>query len=202
MVGAVQDPRKEVLPLRDLFPVRIALRMTEADQADMVLGNGAHDRGARCERIPRALPGVGYVLVDGDPTPVRVRAGWLADDDIRTMAAHHTQPAAQPPTHRPATPPVRPAALPPTTAGQGWTPDLTAFPPPPVGRTRPGAPGSVQGGGKAGEEDDPTIPLRGWRSPPPPALPPAPPSIDADDGSPEAEAAWRAWEAHFPGEPG
>ncbi|SBW18308.1 plasmid transfer protein [Candidatus Protofrankia californiensis] len=47
VVGAVQDPRKEVLPFRDLFPVRVALRMTEADQVDLVLGDGARDRGAR-----------------------------------------------------------------------------------------------------------------------------------------------------------
>jgi S-DNA-T family DNA segregation ATPase FtsK/SpoIIIE len=29
VVGAIQDPRKEVLPARDLFPVRIALRLAE-----------------------------------------------------------------------------------------------------------------------------------------------------------------------------
>nr|MDT0663853.1 FtsK/SpoIIIE domain-containing protein [Micromonospora sp. DSM 115978] len=34
VVAAVQDPRKDVLPFRDLFPVRVALRMAEAVQAD------------------------------------------------------------------------------------------------------------------------------------------------------------------------
>jgi S-DNA-T family DNA segregation ATPase FtsK/SpoIIIE len=28
VIGAVQDPRKEILTVRDLFPTRIALRLT------------------------------------------------------------------------------------------------------------------------------------------------------------------------------
>lgn len=209
VVGAVQDPRKEVLPLRDLFPVRVALRMTEREQADMVLGNGAHDRGAACERIPRGLPGVGYVLVDGDPTPVRVRAAWLTDDDIRTMANHHRPPAATPAGPAPGPgptsplPPAPPAAPRPPTGATGWVPDrsLTRLDPtPPVGR--PAAPPAPPRTGRRTPadrpddgEDDPTIPLRGWPLPPPPALPPVPPPPALDDGSPAAEAAWRAWEA-------
>jgi DNA segregation ATPase FtsK/SpoIIIE, S-DNA-T family len=86
VVAALQDPRKEVLPFRDLFPTRIALRMTEADQARMVLGNAAYERGAACERIPESLPGVGYVLLDGQQDPTRVRAGWVTDDHIDALA--------------------------------------------------------------------------------------------------------------------
>jgi DNA segregation ATPase FtsK/SpoIIIE, S-DNA-T family len=86
VVAALQDPRKEVAPIRDLFPVRVALRLTEAEQSRIVLGPGAHDRGAECERIPVALPGVGYVVLDGTPAPVRVRASWVTDDDIAAMA--------------------------------------------------------------------------------------------------------------------
>jgi S-DNA-T family DNA segregation ATPase FtsK/SpoIIIE len=86
VVAALQDPRKEVAPIRDLFPVRVALRLTEAEQSRIVLGAGAYDRGAQCERIPADLPGVGYVVLDGVPTPVRVRASWITDDDIAEMA--------------------------------------------------------------------------------------------------------------------
>ena len=86
VLAAVQDPRKEVLPFRDLFPTRIGLRLTEAAQVDMVLGDGMRDRAALCDRIPTALPGVGYVVLDGDPTPMRVRFCYLTDDDIRAMA--------------------------------------------------------------------------------------------------------------------
>lgn len=92
VVGALQDPRKDVLPFRDLFPTRIALRLTEAAQVDMVLGDGARDRGALCDRIPRELPGVGYVLLDGEREPVRVRAAYVTDDDIRAMAREFPSP--------------------------------------------------------------------------------------------------------------
>ena len=86
VVAAIQDPRKEVLPFRDLFPTRICLRLAEEAQVDMVLGEGMRDRGALCDRIPQSLPGVGYVVLDGDPTPMRVRFSYLTDDDLRDMA--------------------------------------------------------------------------------------------------------------------
>lgn len=96
VVGAVQDPRKETVPFRDLFPTRIALRLTEAEQVDLVLGKGARDRGAVCDLIPESTPGVGYVALEGVREPVRVRAGYPNDDDIRTMAQFHTAGAVQP----------------------------------------------------------------------------------------------------------
>lgn len=71
VIAALQDPRKDVLPFRDLFPTRIALRMTEPEQCDMVLGDGARDRGAICDQIPETSPGVGYVVLDGVREPVR-----------------------------------------------------------------------------------------------------------------------------------
>ena len=82
VVAALQDPRKDVLPFRDLFPTRIALRLTEPEQVDMVLGDGARDRGARCDCIPRSLPGVGYVRLDNEPDPVRGRIAHVTDEDI------------------------------------------------------------------------------------------------------------------------
>ncbi|WP_322748431.1 MULTISPECIES: FtsK/SpoIIIE domain-containing protein [unclassified Frankia] len=93
VIGAVQDPRKEVLPFRDLFPVRVALRMTEADQVDLVLGDGARDRGARADEIGEDMPGVGYVLLDGQADPVRVRACWVDDAEISRMARWYPVPA-------------------------------------------------------------------------------------------------------------
>jgi len=89
VVAALQDPRKEVLPFRDLFPTRIGLRLSEPAQVDLVLGDGARDRGALCDRIPRSTPGVGFVVLDGDPTPMRVRFGYLHDDDIAAMAREY-----------------------------------------------------------------------------------------------------------------
>jgi DNA segregation ATPase FtsK/SpoIIIE-like protein len=86
VIAAVQDPRKDVLPFRDLFPTRIALRLTEPAQVDMVLGDGMRDRGAFCDRIPQSLPGVGYLVLDGDPTPVRGRFSHWTDTDIANLA--------------------------------------------------------------------------------------------------------------------
>ena len=90
MVAALQDPRKDVLTIRNLFPDRIAMRLDEPEQVDMVLGDGARDRGAACELIstdPATGAGVAFVRLEADPDPVRVRAGWVTDTDIRDMAA-------------------------------------------------------------------------------------------------------------------
>jgi len=89
VVGALQDPRKDVISLRNLFPARIALRLDESDQVDMVLGDGARDRGALADLIsplPGTGAGVGYVRLEGVPDPVRVRASWISDQDIHAMA--------------------------------------------------------------------------------------------------------------------
>ncbi len=86
VIGAVQDPRKEILTVRDLFPTRIALRLSEPEHVGLVLGQGARDRGARCDQIPETLPGVGYVGIDGRAEPVRVRFGWVTDADIDRLA--------------------------------------------------------------------------------------------------------------------
>jgi S-DNA-T family DNA segregation ATPase FtsK/SpoIIIE len=86
VIAAIQDPRKEVLPARGLFPTRIGLRLSEPAEVDMVLGDGMRDRGALCDRIPQTQPGVGYVVLEGDTTPMRVRFPFSDDDEIRDMA--------------------------------------------------------------------------------------------------------------------
>lgn len=86
VVAALQDPRKDVIPFRNLFPTRIALRLTESAEVDMVLGDGMRERGALCDLIPVELPGIGYVVLDGVAEPIRVRASNITDDDIDTMA--------------------------------------------------------------------------------------------------------------------
>lgn len=91
VVAATQDARKENLTLRDLFPARIALRTSEAEQADMILGRGARDRGALTDQIPAAMPGVGYVAIDGVPEMVRVRFTHVTDDHIAALVSAVTQ---------------------------------------------------------------------------------------------------------------
>jgi S-DNA-T family DNA segregation ATPase FtsK/SpoIIIE len=87
VIAALQDPRKDIIPFRNLFPTKIALRMDEAVQCDMVLGEGARKAGAYCDRIPESTPGVAYQKVDGSKEPSRVRASYVTDDDIALMAS-------------------------------------------------------------------------------------------------------------------
>ncbi|SLF00628.1 cell division protein FtsK [Mycobacteroides abscessus subsp. massiliense] len=93
VVGAIQDPSKDALPLRQLFTARISLRLTEASQTAMVLGQGARDAGAECDLISDSTPGVGYVMIDGTTQPTRVRAFHVTDADIsylvRIFSAPH-----------------------------------------------------------------------------------------------------------------
>jgi S-DNA-T family DNA segregation ATPase FtsK/SpoIIIE len=87
VVAALQDPRKEILGLRNLFPTKIALRLDERTQVDMVLGDAARELGADCDRISERTPGVGFVRTDGMREPVRVRASWISDSEIARIAA-------------------------------------------------------------------------------------------------------------------
>ncbi|WP_051161608.1 FtsK/SpoIIIE domain-containing protein [Nocardia brevicatena] len=80
VIVALQDPSKETAPNRQLFPTRIGLRLDEPTQVRMIHGDGARDRGARCDTISTHTPGVGYVGEDGTSGFVRVRAFWVCDD--------------------------------------------------------------------------------------------------------------------------
>ena len=92
VVGALQDPRREVITLRNLFPTKVGLRLDGPAEVDMVLGDSAREQGASCDRIPASLPGVGYVRVDGVREPTRVRAGHVTDDDIARMVVDYAAP--------------------------------------------------------------------------------------------------------------
>ena len=103
VLACVQDPRKEILPFRDLYPTRIALRVTEDTHSNLTLGDGAKERGALCHLIREDTPGVGYLRMDGVAEPVRVRFGHVTDADIAAMAAlWPAPPLAELPTGEPA----------------------------------------------------------------------------------------------------
>ncbi|MEV0310235.1 FtsK/SpoIIIE domain-containing protein [Nonomuraea fuscirosea] len=96
VMAALQDPRKEVMNIRNLFPDKIALRLDESEQVDMVLGEGARDRGALADHIspiPELGAGVAYMRLETSPDPIRVRAAYVSDTDIRAMVAYHGQAA-------------------------------------------------------------------------------------------------------------
>jgi S-DNA-T family DNA segregation ATPase FtsK/SpoIIIE len=83
----VQDPGKDVVGWRDLFPTRVAMRLDNPIQVDMVLGEGARDQGATADHISEHTPGVAFVRVEGTRAIRRVRASYLTDDDIADLAA-------------------------------------------------------------------------------------------------------------------
>ncbi|NHD16395.1 MULTISPECIES: FtsK/SpoIIIE domain-containing protein [unclassified Actinopolyspora] len=90
VVGATQEPTKEVIPMRGLFPTTVALRLEEASYVDMALGEGVRDRGAFADQIPEYMPGVAYLKQDGKREPLRVRAAYTTDDDITELVRFAT----------------------------------------------------------------------------------------------------------------
>jgi S-DNA-T family DNA segregation ATPase FtsK/SpoIIIE len=83
----LQDPRKEVLPMRGLFTQTIALRLRSRDEVAMVLGDGMADV-APAHRISPETPGTGYVVAP-DGHVIRVRADYWSDDQIRSTAKQY-----------------------------------------------------------------------------------------------------------------
>jgi S-DNA-T family DNA segregation ATPase FtsK/SpoIIIE len=90
LIAAIQDPSKDTLPVRQLFTVRIGLRLTEASQTAMVLG--ARDAGAECDLIADTTPGVGYMMIDGTAEPQRIRAFNVTDPDIADLVTRFARP--------------------------------------------------------------------------------------------------------------
>lgn len=86
VLAAVQDPGKDVVGWRDLFPTRIAMRLDNPLQVDMVLGDGARDLGATADHISELTPGLAYVRVEGTRAIRRVRSSYLTDDDIADLS--------------------------------------------------------------------------------------------------------------------
>lgn len=83
----LQDPRKEVLPMRGLFTQTIALRLRSRDEVTMVLGDGLADK-ATAHRISPGRPGTGYVIAE-DGQVTKVRADFWSDDHIRSTAKQY-----------------------------------------------------------------------------------------------------------------
>jgi DNA segregation ATPase FtsK/SpoIIIE, S-DNA-T family len=90
VIAALQDPRKEIVGMRDLFGTRVALHLESSDPkaTDMILGAHATDSGADATKI--VLPGVAWTRSDGQPEPIRVRAYWITDNHITELVHQHT----------------------------------------------------------------------------------------------------------------
>ena len=84
VIGYVQEPSKDIVDVRELFPTRICLGVTAASHVDMVLGEGARERGALADEIPGGPEhaGIGFVIDEHSRLPVRFRAAYVDDDEI------------------------------------------------------------------------------------------------------------------------
>jgi S-DNA-T family DNA segregation ATPase FtsK/SpoIIIE len=90
VLGLLQDPRKEIISFRHLFSTRIAMRLDEKTQVDMVLGDGVRERGAAAHEISENTPGVAWVKEDGRREPVRARAFHVTDTDLDELVEYIT----------------------------------------------------------------------------------------------------------------
>ncbi|MGW5790993.1 FtsK/SpoIIIE domain-containing protein [Saccharopolyspora sp. NPDC003752] len=83
----VQEPTKDIVPVRDLFTRRVCLRTTAENHPDMVLGDGMRQRGALADEIPAddEHAGIGFRVDKYSRRPVRVRAGYVSDADITEL---------------------------------------------------------------------------------------------------------------------
>jgi DNA segregation ATPase FtsK/SpoIIIE, S-DNA-T family len=92
--GYVQEPTKDTVPVRELFPRRICLRVSAKSHVGMVLGDQAYERGAWANRITETEAGVGYVFGEGIREPLRIRAGWVPDKTIKQLESFVTRTAS------------------------------------------------------------------------------------------------------------
>ena len=91
------EATKEVVRWRGLCATRVCYRTDDDGAADLVLGDGARDRGAATELIPETTPGVAYTRTEGRRDIARVRTFHVTDDHLAALAA----PAADPPLAEP-----------------------------------------------------------------------------------------------------
>jgi hypothetical protein len=96
LIAALQDPRMKTLEIRNLFPVKYALRLDRKVEVSMVLGDGQAEL-ARADKINPETPGVHFVVEDGKTFATRQRAAYVADSDIDDMCKRFPAPEWEPP---------------------------------------------------------------------------------------------------------
>ncbi|HTK64395.1 MAG TPA: FtsK/SpoIIIE domain-containing protein, partial [Pseudonocardia sp.] len=87
VAGFIQEPTKDLLEIRELFTTRICLGVTAASHVDMVLGEGARERGALADEIPldEEHAGIGFRIDKRSRLPRRMRIGFTTDADIAEL---------------------------------------------------------------------------------------------------------------------
>jgi S-DNA-T family DNA segregation ATPase FtsK/SpoIIIE len=88
VIGQIEDPRKQIIDFRHLFPTKIAMRLDEPEQVDMVLGDGIRERGAAAHEISEDTPGVAWTKHDGRRDPDRAHAFHTTDAGLDELSAY------------------------------------------------------------------------------------------------------------------
>lgn len=85
----LQNPRKEVIDMRDEIPDRVGMRLLSAQYGDMVFWQGAAASGIRCDRILRSQPGRAFAWNDQRRAIIAVRAAYVSDEEIAALVAEY-----------------------------------------------------------------------------------------------------------------
>ena len=90
-VEATQRPSADIIPtsLRDLFGYRWAFRCSTEASSDTILGHGWASKGYTAEDIDPQARGVSWLRAE-DGLPRKVKAAYLSDDQIITLADQAT----------------------------------------------------------------------------------------------------------------
>ncbi|MFT7837575.1 cell division protein FtsK [Saccharothrix sp. BKS2] len=85
----VQEPTKDTVPIRELLPHRVCLRVTDSGHPDMVLGDGMRKRGAVADEIPEGedTAGIGFAKAPRRPQPRRVRIAYTDDAQLSELVS-------------------------------------------------------------------------------------------------------------------
>lgn len=85
VIAFSQNPRVEAIPVRSGFPQRIAMRLNDESEAEMLLGKPAIERGAAPWLIK--LKGSGYVWDEETSTVSYFRSPFIDDAAVMSMGA-------------------------------------------------------------------------------------------------------------------
>lgn len=83
VIAFSQNPRVEAIPVLAGFPQRIAMRLNDESEAEMLLGKAAIEHGAAPWLI--SLKGSGYVWNEDDGTVSYFRSPLVDDNDVMAM---------------------------------------------------------------------------------------------------------------------
>lgn len=126
VVGAVQNPLKDQVQVRDLFTYFTMFKAANRTAVDLIFGTGAWENGTKAPEIPRHLPGVCYtgndfekpdedisnVSKDEELTPtIRMRVAYCTDDYIRSKKREKPAKEEQQQWTMPSTPPQKTEAI-------------------------------------------------------------------------------------------